>query len=221
MSLIRSRIAAGVALAVMALLMMTSAPLSAAGTTGPTTPANLQVVDLLPSSVTVAWDPSTDSTGRTLYYEVSIDTPAPWTATPVATSQRFDGLGAGVSYTFSVRAVNQLGDRSAWASVSFTTATGPQSPPAAPTNLRPVYVDGILDRLEWDAPAHNAQLSYLLYSGQNVVAIMTPPSISVAALVNEWCVEPSRHTFMVQALAQVTYSAHSQPLTITLPAPRR
>jgi predicted phage tail protein len=213
MSRIRSRFTTTITLVVIALVMMTSAPAMAA--VAPTTPTDLRVVDLWSTSLTVAWNPSTDSTGRTLYYEVSIDTPDPWTATPVATSQRFDGLGAGQTYTFSVRAVNQLGNRSASATLSFTTPTGPQPPPAAPVNLRPVYVNGVLDALAWDAPAHNAPLSYSLYSGPTVLANVSTPGISVAALVNDWCVESARYTFVVQA----NDSAHSRPLTVTIPAP--
>jgi hypothetical protein len=215
MSRVRTRVIAVVAWVVTAVFVLTSAPASA--TTGPTTPTNLRVVDLWSTSATIAWNASTDTIDGTLYYEVSIDTPDPWTATPVPTSQRFDGLGAGVTYTFSARAVNRLGNRSAWASLSFTTPTGPQPPPAAPANLRPVYVDGVVDGLAWDAPAHNGPMSYRLYVGPSVLAIVSKPSITVRSLVNEWCINPGKHTFVVQA----NDSAHSQPLTVTIPKPHR
>ncbi|PZF82336.1 fibronectin type III domain-containing protein [Jiangella anatolica] len=207
------------AMVTLAALAAPAIPAAAAGDTSPpTVPANVRVANLWGTAVEVAWDPSTDDSANPSYpyYEIMIDTPDPWTATTArpTRTQRFDGLGAGVRYTVSVRAVDGSGNRSAWNSVTFTTP-GPNPPSPPPTNLRAVLVNGVVDAIAWDAPLgqEGGSNSATIYSGPNVVAVATGGRISVRELLFEWCLEPGQYTFTVQADA-----GHSQPLTVTLPS---
>jgi hypothetical protein len=210
------RVITGAAAVMMTFAVAASPAVAVADTTPPTVPGNVRVANVWGTAVEVAWDASTDDTPSPYYpyYEIMINTPDPWRATTAnpTRSQRFDGLGPGVTYTVSVRAVDGSGNRSAYNSVTFTTP-GPNPPSPPPTNLRPVVVNGVVVAIAWDPPVGQSG-GALIFEGPTVVAVASVPQISTRALVVEWCVEPGVHTFTVQADA-----GHSQPLTVTIPSP--
>jgi hypothetical protein len=204
-------------LPLMALLAPTSA-YAAGDTTPPTTPANLRIDALSHTWVTLAWDPSTDNAGAPMY-EAGVDGVSLSNVRTFSTSQGFGGLQAGVAYSASVWAVDLAGNRSATVSISFTTLPRTQPPPSAPTNLRPVYVDGALHTIAWDATPSGSPVSYQLFSGPDSVFATWGTSVTVFELVHHAYLDPgSTHTFTVQAIAEHNYlSEHSAPLSVTLP----
>lgn len=99
----------------------------------PTVPANLQVTATTPSSVSLAWDRSTDNWG--FVYQVLMDGQVAGATTE--RTFRLRHLTPGTTHTFAVRARDTSGNLSA-NSNALTVALAPSSdhtPPTTPTNL--------------------------------------------------------------------------------------
>ncbi|MFC5289690.1 proprotein convertase P-domain-containing protein [Actinokineospora guangxiensis] len=79
-------------------------------TTAPSTPANPRSTGSTGSSVSLAWDAATDNVGVTGYEVYNGSTLA---TTVAGTSATVDGLSADTAYTFTVRARDAAGNRSA------------------------------------------------------------------------------------------------------------
>jgi exo-1,4-beta-D-glucosaminidase len=92
-------------------------------TENPTAPGNLRSTGTTSSSVSLAWDASTDNTGVS-GYDVYNGTALATTAT--GTTATVSGLTAGTAYTFTVKARDAAGNASdASNAVSATTGSGP------------------------------------------------------------------------------------------------
>jgi Fibronectin type III domain len=132
------RHAAGAAL-VLVLALAVAGPVAAGKkpppTTGdktpPTTPTNLHVTSLSQTSVTLAWDPSTDNTGR-LTYSVNKDGQG-FTVPQGQTSFTIDWLSAGRTYTFYVTAVDSSLNTSGKSNILTVTTPPDTAAPPAPT----------------------------------------------------------------------------------------
>ena len=100
------------------ILNNTAAP---ADTTAPSTPGALVVTGTSASSVSLSWSASTDNVGVTGYevFQGSGTTPV---ASPSGTSATIGGLTASTSYSFTVKARDAAGNRSA-ASATVTATT--------------------------------------------------------------------------------------------------
>jgi chitodextrinase len=81
-------------------------------TTPPTTPTNLSWTDITTSSVTLAWNASTDNVG-VVGYHIYNSSNAALIATTSNTSYPVTGLTAGGTYSFYVRAYDAAGNQSA------------------------------------------------------------------------------------------------------------
>jgi hypothetical protein len=197
-------------------------PASASGDrTPPTAPTNLRVADVSFTTVTLAWNPSTDNSG-TVAYEARIDTPDNLVhERAFTTTQAFGGLEAGRTYTASVFAVDGAENASAAATIQFTTVQRTLPPPSAPTNLRGVFVNGTLHDIAWDPSVTSQLVSYVGYSGQNVLFSTSATRITIFNLVYAWCaVDPGgTYTVTIQAIAQDNaLSERSTPATFIIPA---
>ncbi|MGP3593072.1 fibronectin type III domain-containing protein [Vagococcus sp. WN89Y] len=109
--------------------------------TPPTVPANLRLTAITQNSASLAWDASTDNSG-VKNYVVSWSAPgsAAQTSTVTGTSATLTGLSANTAYTFSVVAVDNVGNQSnSSASVSGTTLGQPAAG-SGETDFSP-YVD--------------------------------------------------------------------------------
>ncbi|WP_143591063.1 cellulase family glycosylhydrolase [Thermoactinospora rubra] len=90
-------------------------------TTPPSAPGNLRVTGTTSSSVSLAWNASTDNAGVTGY---EVFRGSSLVATVSGTSHTDGGLAASTGYTYTVKAVDAAGNRSA-ASNSVTATTQP------------------------------------------------------------------------------------------------
>ena len=108
-----------------------------ADTTAPSTPTGLASTAVTASSVSLAWTASTDDVGVTGYevFQGSGTTPV---ATVTGTSATVSGLAASTAYSFTVKARDAAGNRSA-ASAPVTATTGGwlSTGGLAPTSMRP------------------------------------------------------------------------------------
>ncbi|WP_214104804.1 cellulase family glycosylhydrolase [Acrocarpospora catenulata] len=109
-------------------------PAAGGDTTPPSVPGNLRSTGTTSSSVSLAWNASTDNVGVTGYEVYRGSTQV---ATVTGTSHTDTGLAAATSYTYTVRARDAAGNRSA-ASTAITvqTASGGGTPVAANGQLR-------------------------------------------------------------------------------------
>jgi hypothetical protein len=187
----------------------------------PTTPTNLQTQTVSFTWFNLSWNPSTDNSG-TVMYDVTIHRAGTVESQRAFTnSQGFGGLEAGATYTASVSAVDVAGNRSATVSIQVTTLPRTQPPPSTPTNLRGVFVDGVLHSIAWDASTHNQPVSYVGYSGSTSLFSTWATSIRIFELVHHWCaVDPGGTvTLTIQAIGSDNYlSGFSAPVTFTIPA---
>ena len=103
-------------------------------TQAPTVPANLTQTGSTTSSVTFAWDGSTDNVGVTGYGTYLGATSK---GTTTATATTISGLVCGTSYTVGVDAADAAGNRSARGTITAATASCPvdSQAPTAPANL--------------------------------------------------------------------------------------
>jgi fibronectin type 3 domain-containing protein len=125
------RRAAGAALALaLALVVVGSVAAAARDRTPPTTPTNLRVTSLGHTSVTLAWDPSTDNSG-TFSYSVNKDGQS-FTVPQTRTSYTIDWLSPGQTYTFYVTAVDRALNQSGRSNTVTVTTPRDTTPPTAP-----------------------------------------------------------------------------------------
>jgi len=127
----------------------------------PTPPGDLRVEVYSKTAAEIFWDRATDD-GWVMGYEIAVNSEI--VDTPDALSHFFDDLEAGVSYEVVVTSLDDEGDRSTPATISFVTGeaspptdpgTGSEpadGPPAAPNGLvASVYSSGS-GELFWDRP---------------------------------------------------------------------
>jgi chitodextrinase len=99
--------------------------------TPPTTPTNLRATSLGQTSVTLAWDPSTDNSGS-FSYSVNKDSQG-FTVPQTRTSYTIDWLSAGRTYTFYVTAVDSSLNTSGKSNILTVTTLPDTAAPPAPT----------------------------------------------------------------------------------------
>jgi predicted phage tail protein len=154
---------ASIVAAVTASVLALAPPALAADRTAPTTPQGLQVTGTTDSSVSLAWSPSTDASGR-VTYRVYVDGAQQGDAAEPAHTR--GGLASDTSYTFVVRAVDRYGNVSRASSpVTGSTAKGGGGGGAGDTPLN-LHVTGVQYdsiNLAWDAPAGVPIAYYLIY----------------------------------------------------------
>jgi chitodextrinase len=124
------RRAAGAALALVLALVVVGSVDAARDRTPPTTPTNLRTTSLSQTSVTLAWDPSTDKSGS-VTYSVYKDG-QPFTVPQGQTTYTIDWLSPGYTYSFYVTATDSSLNRSAPSNAVTVTTPRDTTPPTAP-----------------------------------------------------------------------------------------
>jgi chitodextrinase len=194
---------------------------AARDTTKPTAPKNFRVTAVTPFSVSLAWSPSTDNSGKFSYRLWSsaglggsgIERLLPKTATSYNWTLL---IHPATSYTFRLRAVDDAGNSSAEVTVTVTTLPDTIAPSTAPV-ITVEHVNSTFVKLRWTAAGDNGP--YLLYdvwiNGQFSVSTGAERSITVEQLT-----PLTTYTFAVQARdLGNNLSPFSQPVTITTAAP--
>lgn len=216
-SAIRSPLGAIAIVVVVATAVLGAGPAGAAGRdrTPPTTPTDLRVVALTETSVTLAWDPSTDNSG-VFSYSVSKDGQG-FTVPQSQTSYKIDWLSPGRTYSFSVTAVDRALNTSGSSNTVVVTSLADTVPPSAPaltaTVLGPSQVS-----LSWTRSTD--ALSFVGY------AVLVDGAVATSHL-NWWgertvvlrhLAPSSTHTFAIRASDSSGNTASSNVVTLTLPA---
>ena len=123
-------------------------------TQAPSAPTNLRVTGVTASSVSLAWNASTDNVGVSAY---DLLRDGAVIGSGAATSLTVTGLASDTNFAFTVRARDAAGNVSA-ASNQVTARTQPSADtqaPTAPANLRASMITATSVTLEWDASMDN------------------------------------------------------------------
>jgi chitodextrinase len=124
------RRAAGASLVLVVAFVVVGSVAAARDRTPPTTPTNLRYTNLTQTSVTLAWNPSTDKSG-TVTYSVYKDGQS-FTVPQGQTTYTIDWLSPGRTYSFYVTATDSSLNRSAPSNTVTVTTLRDTTPPTAP-----------------------------------------------------------------------------------------
>ncbi|MGA4989605.1 glycosyl hydrolase family 18 protein [Nonomuraea bangladeshensis] len=182
-------------------------------TTAPSTPGNLRSTGVTSNSVSLAWNASTDNvavTGYEVYRGSTLVT------TVTGTTYTDTGLTASTAYTYTVRARDAAGNRSAAsAAVTATTSNGggtDTTAPSVPGNLRSTGVTSNSVSLAWNASTDNVAVTgYEVYRGSTLVTTVTGTTYTDTGLAAS-----TAYTYTVRARdAAGNRSAASAAVTAT------
>lgn len=185
--------------------------------TKPTTPTNFRVTAVTPFSVSLAWGPSSDNSGRFSYRLSSTRAGAsssqvtylPKTATSYTWQT---AIFPATGYTFRLRAIDEAGNASAEVTTSATTLPDTTAPSVAPV-ISVEFVNDTYVSLRWTAAVDDGP--YLFYEvwvdGQPFAPTGQNRSITVESLEPE-----TTYTFAVLAsdLGE-NLSPFSAPVVVT------
>jgi chitodextrinase len=162
--------------------------------TPPTTPTNLRVTGTTAYSVSLAWNPSTDNSGRFAYVICCSYTQS---ATVPQTSTRFTytaEMEAGRSFTFQVYARDAAGNYSGASNSVTVQLPGDSIPPTKPV----VSVTGVgatHAALAWQATDNGPNVWYTVFRNGSAIVQGSRSTSAIFPLL-----EPETdHTFVVQA----------------------
>lgn len=183
--------------------------------TPPTTPTNLHVTTVSPTSVSLAWNPSSDNSGS-FFYVLYANNAVVANASMTATSTTLTGLNSGTTYTFRIRARDQSMNWSGYSNPATATTLPANTPPAAPVlsapSVGPTHIS-----LSWTSPANGAPpFRYWIY--RDGVEIITWHQTNSITFYN---VAPgTTHTYTVKVRTGTgLFSALSNAVTVTTPQP--
>ncbi|WP_246309820.1 glycosyl hydrolase family 18 protein [Paenibacillus alginolyticus] len=178
----------------------------------PSVPANLASTGKTSTSIALSWSASTDNVGVTGYEVYDGST---MLTTVTGTSFNVTGLTANTSHTFTVKAKDAAGNKSA-ASNAVTVVTD-QAPadtqsPTVPTNLAAAGTTATSTTLTWTAASDNVGVTgYEVYAGSTLKGSAAGTTINVTGLTPN-----TTYSFTVKAKdAAGNLSAASSALTIT------
>lgn len=105
----------------------------AADRTAPTIPQNLRVTATSADSASLAWSPSTDSSGSVTY---RIYVGGAWRGSATTAAYTLTGLASDTEFTVAVRAQDRYGNLSALSNSVIAKTTSGAAPPGPPSNLQ-------------------------------------------------------------------------------------
>jgi chitodextrinase len=186
-------------------LVLVAGTAAAADRTRPTQPKNLRVTAVTATSVSLAWNPSTDNSGSFSYVVRELNNAQTRTVPQSQTTYTWTGLQPSRTYRFLVFARDGAGNQSG--NSNTVTATTPASPPpATPANLRVTGTTLVSVSLAWDASA--GATSYQV-SREGLIYGMPAPQTSFTV---DGLSPGTAYTFMVRASNSAGPSVWSTPL---------
>ena len=213
---VRSTVWAAGAL-VLALVFTAAAPAARGGRDRhpPTTPTNLRITATGPTSISLAWNASTDNSSN-WWYCVQRNGSGCVRVDPPNTTHTRNNLMPNTTHSFSVYAIDAAGNRSG-NSNTVTYTTPPDTTPPSPTPvLSASSVFPWRATVTWTAATDNSsQVWYTLLRDGEVV-------FEDAIGLNYWpsldLTSESSYVFTVRARDAHGNSVESAPLTVTTPA---
>jgi chitinase len=189
--------------------------------TPPTAPTNLVVTATTTTTASLSWGPSTDNSGKFVYYVTGAPGPLPQVP-QTQTSYTVAGLTPGSTYSFRVTARDLSGNNSKPSNI--VTVTLPGAPPGAPTKpvVQVLDVGPTHASLTWASTDDGPTIWYSVYiDGQMVSSTHLRVGTFTCAnvMVPTYCVpieQSTSYTFTVRARdSQGKLSPMSDPLVVT------
>lgn len=179
----------------------------------PTTPTNLQVTAVSPTSVSLSWGPSSDNSGA-FFYVIYRNNQVVANASMSVTTATLTGLSSSTTYTFKVRARDYSMNWSGFSNPATATTLPANTPPTAPVlsapSVGPTHI-----ALSWNPPANGAPaFRYWIYrDGVEIVTWHQTNSITFYGVA-----PGTTHTYTVKVRTGTgLFSAHSNAVTVTTP----
>ena len=171
------------------------APAASAGkrdTTPPSTPGGVRVVSVTEDSITIAWDASTDDSGRIhAYIAGGIYHPG------TSTTKTFDGLVPNTTRTYRVQAIDPSGNTSALSAPVTATTAPDTTAPTTPTGLRVTSTGISTVSLAWDRSFDRWAFVYDVVMDGAVVATVPHPYMGTPSATLRK-IRPGHHDFQVR-----------------------
>ena len=212
MSDLLSRRVVAVLTALVAFAALATAATAALDRQPPTKPGNLRATATTLTSVSMAWNASTDNSGSFTYRVRLWGDPTVVVLPRTQTSYTWTGLRPGVQYYFWVEAVDGSGN-TATSDLLVVTTPRDTTPPSVPGNLRVDNVTASQVALSWDASTDNSgivdlyQVTVTPFAGNVVVTGATSATVTGLA-------PSTTYSFTVRARdAGWNFSAPSSPVT--------
>src|SRR5215213_9195640 len=191
-------------------------PPTTGDTTPPTAPTNLHATSVGQTSVTLAWDASTDNSG-TFTYSVNKDGQG-FTVPQGQTTFTIDWLSAGRTYTFYVTAVDSSLNTSGKSNILTVTTLADTAAPPAPT-LSGLVRGPSQVRLTWNRVEDDTSefVGYRIFA--NGVRVTEHLNwYGETDVVLRHLTPSTTYTFTVQALDQDANASTSNEVTLTTEA---
>lgn len=179
--------------------------------TPPSTPTNLRVVSVTEDSITIAWDRSTDNSGKIhAYIAGGIYHPG------TSTTKTFTHLVPSTTRTYRVQAMDPSGNVSALSEPVTATTAPDTTAPTTPANLRTTGTDISKVSLAWDRSSDRWSFGYEVLMDGELAASVPHPYIGTPSTTLRK-VAPGTHTFQVRARDWAgNFSGLSNPVSVTL-----
>jgi hypothetical protein len=213
----RKRTFAAVTLVLGAAVVVSSAGAARGGRdrTPPTTPTNLRVIANTDTTVTVAWDPSTDNSGN-FSYRVRERAFNDWTFSVPQTQTTYTAtrLWPGQTYTYTVWAVDAAGNRSGDSNTVSHTAPQDVTPPAPAPQVTVNPFRPARAGFSWTRSIDNvSQTRYTLYAN----GIPQADAFDLTSYTL-WFLTPGA-TYEFQVIARDVFgnATEGDPVTVTMP----
>jgi chitinase len=183
-------------------------------TTPPSVPTGLNSPSKTTTSVSLAWNASTDNAGGSGVAGYDVFRNGALSGSPTTTSFTVTGLTANTTYSFTVRARDTAGNASAQsAALSVTTNGGTCSTlPGVPTGLTSPSKTDTSVNLAWNAsaPGANCTVQYRVFRNGTQITQVTTTSTTAQGLTPS-----TTYSFTVAAINQFGSSAQGSPLSVT------
>lgn len=217
---VRALDAAGNASAKSSIVSVTTLPSSAPDTQAPSVPTGVRSTAKTASTVSLAWNASTDNFGVTSY-EVFRGTTR--ITTTSSTSFVDTGRAANTSYSYQVRALDAAGNASAKSAAISVTTSATSTPdgqaPSAPGNLVSTAATASSVSLAWSASTDNVGVvRYDIWRGVGTGALSKIGTSSTPAFADINVGEKTTYRYQVRAYDAAGNSSSSSILGVTTPA---
>lgn len=175
--------------------------------TAPTTPTNLHATAITQTTLSLAWNASTDNSGS-VTYRVQMTSPLSLGMVTSQTSITWTSLSPNTTYSFHVYAFDAAGNRSANSNMLTVTTPADSTPPTAPvlsgSVLGPSQValtwTAATDESQWWSPSYTVSMNgspaaHVNWDGERSVRIRhLAPSTTYTFTVQAWDVSRNSST---------------------------
>jgi chitodextrinase len=205
------RVSLAVTAVLLAFTVLAPSAMAARDRTPPSTPTGLRVVSVTEDSITIAWNKSTDNSGKIhAYIAGGIYHPGD------STTKTFTGLVPNWTVTYRVQAMDPSGNTSGLSEPLTVTTLPDRTAPTTPGNLRVTGTGISTVSLAWDRSSDRWSFGYeVLMNGQVLTTASHPYMGTPSTTLRK--IPPGTHTFEVRARDFAgNISGLSNAVTVTL-----